>query len=270
MDTITYIPSGQAMPAKTIPIPPEAFSSPGTSLYWLGGGGALIVSRGTSIMIDPVLEGFDMPLLIDQPLTPEGVPSLDALLITHVDNDHFSRPTCLDLKPVCKRYHAPRYLGTVLTGMGLPGEGHDIGETFTAGETAVTLTPALHNWQNGAPEYAYREWKPEDGCGYRLETPDGSIWLPGDSKLLPEQLTQTPPDVILFDFADNDWHITFEGAVKLANAYPDAALVCIHWGTVDAPEMTPFNGDPNRLLDRVENPGRVKVLYPGERFQLGR
>ena len=68
------------MPEKTLPIPPEAFSAPGTSLYWLGGGGALIVSRGTSIMIDPVLEGFDMPLLIDQPLTPEGVPSLDALL----------------------------------------------------------------------------------------------------------------------------------------------------------------------------------------------
>ena len=106
MDTITYTPSGQAMPEKTLPIPPEAFSDPGTSLYWLGGGGALIVSRGTSIMIDPVLEGFDMPLLIDQPLTPEGVPSLDALLITHVDNDHFSRPTCLDLKPVCKRYQS--------------------------------------------------------------------------------------------------------------------------------------------------------------------
>ena len=270
MDKVIYTPSGQAMPEKTLPIPPEAFSDPGTSLYWLGGGGALIVSRGTSVMIDPVLEGFDMPLLIDQPLTPESVPSLDALLITHVDNDHFSRPTCLDLKPVCKRYHAPRYLGTVLTGMGLPGEGHAIGETFTVGETAVTLTPALHNWQNGAPEYSYREWKPEDGCGYRLDTPDGSIWLPGDSKLLPEQLAQTPPDVILFDFADNDWHITFEGAVKLANAYPDAVLVCIHWGTVDAPEMSPFNGDPNRLLDRVVNPGRVKVLYPGERFQLER
>ena len=71
MDTITYTPSGQAMPEKTLPIPPEAFSDPGTSLYWLGGGGALVVSRGTSIMIDPVLEGFDMPLLIDQPLTPK-------------------------------------------------------------------------------------------------------------------------------------------------------------------------------------------------------
>ena len=41
MDTITYTPSGQAMPEKTLPIPPEAFSDPGTSLYWLGGGGAL-------------------------------------------------------------------------------------------------------------------------------------------------------------------------------------------------------------------------------------
>ena len=148
------------------------------------------------------------------------------------------------------------------------GIGHRIGETFRVGDIAVTLTPALHNWQNGAPEYAYRQWAPEDGCGYRLDTPDGSVWLPGDSKLLPEQLCQPAPDVILFDFSDNDWHITFDGAVRLANAYPEAALVCIHWGTVDAPGMSPFNGDPNRLPGRVVNPERVKAVLPGEAVRL--
>lgn len=270
MKNVVYSPAGQAMPEKTVPIPPEAFSDAGTAAYWLGGGGALVVSHGTSIMIDPVLEGFDLPLLVRQPVTPEGVPRLDAVLITHVDNDHFSRPTCLDLKPVCKSYHAPRYLGEVLAGMGLPGKGHGVGETFTVGDIAVTLTPALHNWQNGAPEYSYRQWAPEDGCGYRLETPDGSIWLPGDSKLLPEQLCQPAPDVILFDFSDNDWHITFDGAVRLANAYPEAALVCIHWGTVDAPGMSPFNGDPNRLLGRVVDPERVKAVLPGEAVRLNK
>lgn len=92
--------------------------------------------------------------------------------------------------------------------------------------------------------------------------------MPGDSKLLPEQLTQPAPDLILFDFSDNDWHITFEGAVTLANAYPNADLLCIHWGTVDAPEMTPFNGEPNKLLTRGVNPERVLALLPGEKYAL--
>ena len=55
------------------------------------------------------------------------------------------------------------------------------------------------------------------------------------------------PDVILFDFADNDWHITLDGAIQLANTYPQAHLICIHWGSVDAPDMTPFNGNPEDL-----------------------
>lgn len=78
------------------------------------------------------------------------------------------------------------------------------------------------------------------------------------------------PDVILFDFADNEWHITLEGAIKLANTYPSADLICIHWGTVDAPEMTPFNGNPENLFERVVHPERIKVLAPGEAYKLSR
>ena len=64
----------------------------------------------------------------------------------------------------------------------------------------------------------------------------------GDSRLLEEHLHMSAPDVILFDFADNDWHITLKGAIQLANTYPNSDLICIHWGCVDAPDMTPFNG----------------------------
>lgn len=132
----------------------------------------------------------------------------------------------------------------------------------------VTLTPAEHNWQNCVPKYQYREWKLEDYCGFWLDTPDGTIWTPGDSKLLPEQLQMPQPDVILLDFADNEWHITFEGAVKLANTYPNAELICIHWGSVDAPDRNTFNGNPEDLLSRVVNPERVLALAPGEAFVI--
>ena len=42
----------------------------------------------------------------------------------------------------------------------------------------------------------------------------------------------------------------------------------VHWGTVDAPEMNAFNGDPKSLNGRVVNPERIRVVAPGEAFVL--
>lgn len=131
------------------------------------------------------------------------------------------------LATVCKAYHATQYVAEVMGGNGLSGTGHDIGGKFAVGPVDVTLTPAWHNWQSESPDHLYREWKREGYCGYWLDTPDGTIWLPGDSRLLPEHLQMPAPDVILFDFSNDDWHIGLEGAVKLANAYPHARLLCI-------------------------------------------
>lgn len=76
------------------------------------------------------------------------------------------------------------------------------------------------------------------------------------------------PDVILFDFSEDIWHITLDGAVKLANTYPDSELICIHYGCVDAPDMRPFNGNPEKLFDRVVNPERIRVIAPGEKYTV--
>ena len=73
-----------------------------------------------------------------------------------------------------------------------------------------------------------------------------------------------------FDFADSIWHITFAGAVELANHYPNADLLPIHWGCVNAPEYTPFNGDPERLAAAIKNPERVHALALGEGLQVKR
>lgn len=270
MDRFIMNDKGQAMPAKVIPVMPAAFGSrTGSEITWLGGAGVLLNVRGTTLLIDPLLTGFDMPVLFDCPLRPEDVPQLDAILVTHIDNDHFSRETCLALRNVCRAYHSTGYVAEEMRAAGIPGEGHDIGESFmVGGHVRVTLTPAKHNWQNGIPEFAFRTWEEEDYCGFRLDTPDGRIWLPGDSKLLGSHLHMEVPDVLLFDFSDNDWHISLDGAVKLANAYPEARLVLIHWGTVDAPDMTPFNANPRDLYERIINPERICPLFPGEAFAL--
>ena len=256
----------QAVAPNTIPILREAFDKINdTEIRWLSSAGIMINSHGTVIMIDPLLEGFDLPLLVDMPIKSEDVPNLDAVLITHCDNDHFSRTTCKNLSNVCNSY----YVAELMKEEGLNGIGHDIYESFKVGNLNVKLTPADHAWQNESSKYSkIRKFEFEDYCGFWIDTPEGTIWLPGDSRLLKEQLEMPFPDVILLDFSDNSWHIGLDDAVKLANTYPDAELILIHWGTVDAPEMNAFNGDPADLIGRVVNQERINILAAGEVFKL--
>lgn len=260
----------QAVAPKTIAISKEAFKSiDNTEIYWLSSAGIMINSHGTVIMIDPLLEGFDLPLLVDMPIMPKEVPNLDAVLITHCDNDHFSRITCKNLKKVCNEYHGPYYVSQLLKEEGLDGVGHDIYESFNIGNINIKLTPADHAWQNESSKYSkIRKFKFEDYCGFFIGTKEGTIWLPGDSRLLDEHLQMEEPDVIMLDFSDNSWHIGLDNAVKLANNYPNAQLILIHWGTVDAPNMNAFNGDPEILKKRVVNPERINILAAGEVFKL--
>ena len=260
----------QAKAPTTQPFGDEAFEeSESTVIRWLGGAGFLINSRGTSVMVDPVLKDFDMPLLIDMPILPEDVPHLDAVLITHSDNDHYSVPTCLDMSSVTGEYHSTQYVDSLMKNEGLDSYGHDIGDVFNIESLRVTLTPADHAYQNTYRQPGQRLFEDKDFCGFWIETQDGIIWAPGDSRLIPEHHLNMPtPDAIFFDFSDSEWHFGFENAVKFANAYPNTPLLLCHWGSVDAPDFTPFNGDPEELSKLVNNPGRIYVLAPGEPFTL--
>lgn len=259
----------QAKPAKTQPFGAKAFGpSNKTTLRWLGMAGFFINSRGTTLMIDPLLKGFDMPVMIDFPIATKDVPRLDAVLVTHADNDHYSVPTNRDLKHVTHAYHSTIYVDSLMKTEGFPSFGHNIGDTFNVGSIQVKLTPADHAYQNAYPGMSKRWFKNEDACGFWIETPDGTIWASGDSRLMPEHLHFPEPDAILFDFSDSEWHFTLEGAIKIANVYPNTPLLLNHWGSVDAPDFTPFNADPKDLYGRVVNPKRIYVLAPGQPFTL--
>ena len=261
---------GQMVAPATIKMTENDFkNNNGTSVYWLGGGGAVINSHGTILMIDPVLEGFDMPLLIDIPVSVREVPKVDAVLLTHSDSDHYSRATCKALKPICKEYHTTPYVASLLKEeCDIEGVGHNMDGHVQVADIDIELTPADHAWQRLFEEYNYRVWEDGECCGFYLRTRDAKIWCVGDSKLMECQLHMDPPDVILFDFSDNFAHIGLENSYKLANAYPNAKLVLIHWGTIDAPNDDPFNGNPQNIFDNVVNPERVVLLAPGQEYKI--
>ena len=222
-------------------------------------------------MIDPLLTDFDMPLLITFPIAATEVPRLDAVLATHSDNDHYSVPTNRDLAGVTGTYHSTRYVAALMQHEGLPATGHDIGGHFTVGTMSITVTPADHAWQNSYPGMSDHFFEPHDACGFWIDTPDGTIWAPGDSRLISDHhLCMPAPDALLFDFSDSEWHFGLDNALAVANAYPNSALILHHWGCVDAPDLTPFNGDPRSLVGRVDNPTRIHILAPGEPFTLQR
>ncbi|GAA1974372.1 MBL fold metallo-hydrolase [Microbacterium pumilum] len=262
---------GQAVAPPTEPLGGAAFddSTDGTALYWLGMAGFLINSRGTLLMVDPVLGGFDMPLLIELPAQTSDISRLDAVLVTHADNDHFSIPTCIDVVPVTGEFHSTNYVAEVMREHGIPGTGHHIGDRFSVGPLSIEVLPADHAWQNDDPEPGTRTFLDEDSCGFWITTPEGTIWAPGDSRLIRDHhLTMPSPTALLFDFSDSDWHFGLDGAVEMANAYPDARLLLHHWGSVDSPDFSPFNGNPEDLFDVVVNPDRIQILAPGEAFAL--
>jgi L-ascorbate metabolism protein UlaG (beta-lactamase superfamily) len=262
----------QARAPQTQPFGAEAFEAADqTVLRWLGMAGFLINSRGTTVMVDPLLGDFDMPVMIEFPITAADVPKLDAILVTHSDNDHYSVPTCRNLAAVTSEYHSTNYVSSLMEQEDLPAHGHGIGEHFEIGPVRVEVTPADHAWQNAFPGASDRVFEMEDCCGFWLETPDGTIWAPGDSRLIRDHHLRMPvADAMLFDFSDSEWHFGLDGAIEMANAYPETPLLLYHWGSVDAPDFPPFNGDPASLPSRVVNPERIVVLAPGEPFVLRR
>src|SRR4051812_28531325 len=198
--------------------------------------------------------------MIEMPIAAADVPRVDAILVIHSDNDRFSRPTCRELARVTGAFHSTTYVASLMTEEGPGAVGHGIGDFFEVGSVRVEVTPADHAWRSEVPGESEHFHLPEDACGFWLETPDGAIWAPGDSRLIPEHHLNMPiPDAMLFDFSDSDWHFWLTGAARMANAYPTTPLLLHHWGSVAAPEFPPFNGDPEVLCDLVTNPQRIRI-----------
>ena len=213
-------------------------------------------------------------MLVPLPITSADVPHLDAILYTHLDDDHLAPVTAGALIRTGGLYAGPAVVVRELARLGVPAEqarAFRIGESFRVGNVEITLTRADHAWQIQDPEKNGPPYGPEDCCGFLISCPDGHIWHTGDSRLLAEHLEMSAVDVLLLDVSDDPFHFGIENAVKLANHLADADLIAHHYGTYSAPEALPFNGDPANLSpDITDSARRFHVLAPGERYELKR
>ena len=272
------------MAVKTISIANTFFDAiDDTRLTWLGMAGALINSRGTIMIIDPLLTYGTTPDLCETghrlatplPITSKDVQKADLVCYTHADFDHFaaSTATILDrrLKP---RFLAPAPVAAELRAIGVDEDRITIAEDFATvslGDVEIMITPALHDWQEVNP------WQREDCCGFLITTPDGVIWHPGDTRLIPELEDIRGVAVLFFDVAAVDAHLGPEGSARLAYTSGAKAMLAYHYGLFDLPPGSFGGCDPRDALPYIANldadflqPDLGEVLHlPVHRYTTG-
>ncbi len=248
-----------------------------TLVTWLGMAGVLINVQGTILLIDPLIstverdgqvvseEGYR--LKVPLPIQAKDLPQVDLVMYTHADDDHFGRLTAkLLAERLPCRFLAPPPVERGLLEMGIAPERIRMAKEKDAvrvGVAEVVVTPAMHDWQEVNP------WKREDCCGYLVKTPDGTIWHPGDTRLIDDLLAIKDVDVMFFDVAAVISHLGPEGSAKLAQSCGARVMVAYHYGTFDMPPGSFANCDPDDALPYVKGlAGKYVRLNPGELLGL--
>jgi len=248
-----------------------------TLVTWLGMAGVLINTRGTVLLIDPLITLVDLEgetkceghyrLRVPLPIETDQIPYVDAVMYTHADGDHFGRLTAekLAARPET-RFVATPPVSEKLGELGVSGERLIAAQDFASiriGAATVEVTPALHDWQEVDP------WERGDCCGYVVRTPDGSVWHPGDTRLIDELFSVQNVDVLFFDVAAVRSHLGPKGSASIAVTSGAEVMVAYHYGTFELPSGSFGNCDPRDALPFVEGlPAQFKKLDPGETLRL--
>ena len=107
-------------------------------------------------------------------------------------------------------------------------------------------------------------FRDEDCCGFWITTPGrhhlGARRLATDPGPPPDH---AGPDALLFDFSDSEWHFGFDGAVEMANAYPETGCCSITGGPWTHPTSHRSTPTPGISFDKVDNPPASKSSPQG-------
>lgn len=252
-----------------------------TTVYWLSGAGFLVNTHGRCLMIDPVLltdpenpncSESGLPLKTTLPLDPALIPSDCAVLYTHADADHLGPKTALQLAQQGLTFVGTLCVFERLVRLGIPPEQIQVLRTHECTQLSgikVECIPADHPWQLKDLKRGGRPYRMGDCCGFILNTPDGRLCFPGDTRLMEYHLSIQDIQLLALDVSTCEYHLNHTSAVVLANHFPDAFLLPFHYGTYDCPTVAAHVGEPEDIYPYITNSDqRGFILAPGEPFVL--
>ena len=271
-----YIPKRK----PAVPIPASAFeASSETTVTWLSGAGFLVNCRGTCLLIDPVLtkdpkdssrSEAGLPLKVAFPILADAIPAHCHVLYTHADADHLGPVTAQTLAKKKIPMTGTLAVFERLARLGVPPEQIEVlrtEETMEIDGIRIESTLADHPWQLKDLKRGGRPYRLGDCCGFILNTPDGRIYFPGDTRLMEQHYRIRDIDLLALDVSTCEYHLGHTSAVILANQFPSAYLMPFHYGTYDCPEIAAHRGEPEDVYPKItKSDKRGLILAPGEPF----
>ncbi|MEN8243417.1 MAG: MBL fold metallo-hydrolase [Thermodesulfobacteriota bacterium] len=251
---------------------------------WLGHSSILIAVDGKTILVDPVLEKRASPFswigpkrFHPPPVTADGLPSIDVVLITHDHYDHLEKPTMKQLASKTGLFLVPLGIGELLEDWGIAPEKVrelDWWEHHSVGSLSFTATPAVHYARRGLFDGDERLW-----CSWAVRGQTRKLFISGDSgyfdgfKKIGEKMGPFDITFLKIGSYDEMWkqiHMLPEEAVRQHLDLGGSLLVPLHWATFDL-ALHPWYEPVERTLTAAVTSG-VQVITPliGERVDCSR
>lgn len=252
---------------------------------YIGHATLLLEIGGVRILTDPNFDPKLAGLLrrVAPPGIPlEGLPPLDAVLVTHAHADHLSFAS-LDRLPRDVPVFAPPAVMRWLRRRGYSqAEPVAPGESIEIGDVRISAAAAKHL----GSRYAVDRWRSAANM-YLLEHVDWALFFAGDTGLSPdthrlveERIHQQGRrlDLALLPIGHAPWwkpgyrsgHLTYEDALTLWERLGARYFIPYHWGTFHHVTSGPFDAIHrlrHRLADHVRRE-HVHILDPGGTLQV--
>ncbi len=251
-------------------------------LTWLGHASTLVTIDGVTVLIDPVFGwAGPVPRRAPTPLTPDALPHVDVVAVTHGHYDHLDRAS---LAALARRFGDDTlFVGPRGLTRAFPrGCRRTVELSWWQGVSVrgvdVVLVPAQHWHRRGMFDINRSLW------GGFVVRGSRSVYHSGDTGHFGgfEAIGHVFPDLAAAVLPIGAWaprwfmgdqHMDPDGSVAAFQALGAARFVAMHWNTFDLTDE-PLDEGPHELRQAAERAGltfdsRFTVLAHGQTVALG-